>query len=93
MMHDLKPKEQHELILANADKEQIVLHLNSGQNEEVTKIALTLARQCGLYVHFARLWQMRVSDLDGSLCSDDYMKNLYTNRRLLHKKLIKAKRS
>jgi len=92
-MHDLKPKEQHELILANADKEQIVLHMNSGQDEEVTRIAITLARQCGLYVHFARLWRMRVSDLDGSFGSDDYMKNLYTNRRLLHKELIKTRPS
>ncbi len=93
MMHNLKPKEQHELILANVDKEQIVLHLNSGQDEEVTKIAVSLARQCGLYVHFTRLWQLRVCDLDGSLSGDDYMKNIYINRRRLHKDLIKTKRS
>lgn len=93
MMHDLKPKEQHEQILADADKEKILLHLNSGQDEEVTRIAATLARQSGLYVHFARLWQLRVSDLDGSLSGEDYMKNIYTNRRLLHKGLIKTRRS
>lgn len=89
-MYSLKPKEQHELILANADKEQIVQHLNNGQDDEVTKIAVGLARQCGLYVHFVRLWQLRVSDLDGSLGSEEYMKKLYTNRRLLHKELLKT---
>ena len=63
-MHDLKPKEQHERLLANADIEKIVRHLENGEDQEVTWIAVTLARQCDLFVHFKRLWMLRVSDLE-----------------------------
>ena len=48
----MKPKEQHEQFLANADKVKIVQYLQDGQEQGVTKIAVMLARQCDLFVHF-----------------------------------------
>ena len=87
-MNALKPKEQHERLLANADKEKIMLHLNNGREQDVTKIAVTLARQCGLLVHFQRLWKMRVSDLDEKLSTELYTKHIFVNRRALYKELI-----
>jgi hypothetical protein len=89
-MNQLKPKEWHERLLANTDKVKIVQHLNSGQDTDVTKISVTLARQCDLFVHFQRLWKMRVSDLDERLNTEEYMKNIYTNKRALYKELIKS---
>ena len=90
-MHELKPKEQHERLLANADIVKIVQHLENAEDQEITKIAVTLARQCDLFVHFKRLWMLRVSDLDEMLSSERYMKNIFSNRRSLHRKLIKAR--
>lgn len=81
----LKPKEQHEQLLAAADREQIVQYLESGADQDVNKIAVALARQCDLFVHFQRLWMMRVSDLDARLGTEQYMQNIYVNRRILHK--------
>jgi hypothetical protein len=89
-MNQLKPKERHERLLANIDKEKIVQHLTSGQDTDVTKISVALARQCDLFVHFERLWKMRVADLDERLNTEEYMKNIYTNRRALYKELIKS---
>ena len=86
-MQKLKPKEQHEQLLAKADKEKIVQHLNEGRDQDITKIAVTLARECILFVHFERLWNMRVSDLDNKLSTERYMKNIYVNRRSLYKEL------
>ena len=86
-MHELKPKAQHELILANADKKRIVQHLSDGQDQDVLRIAVALARQCDLFVHFRRLWTLRVSDLDQTLTSEKYMKNIFVNRRALSKEL------
>ena len=87
-MKKLKPKEWHERLLADADKEKIVQHLNDGQDQDVTRIAVALARQCDLFVHFQRLWRMRVSDLDETLSTERYMKHIYVNKRTLHKKLV-----
>lgn len=87
-MDVLKPKEQHERLLANADKEKIMQHMNNGRDQDVTKIAVTLARQCVLFVHFQRLWKMRVSDLDGELKSERYTKHIYVNKRALYKELL-----
>lgn len=89
-MEKLKPKEWHERLLANADKEKIVQHLNDGQDQDVTRIAVALARQCDLFVHFQRLWKMRVSDLDEMLSTERYMKHIYVNKRTLHKKLVSS---
>jgi hypothetical protein len=89
-MNQLKPKEWHERLLANSDKEKIVQHLNSGQETDVTKISANLARQCDLFVHFKRLWTMRVSDLDERLNTEEYMKNIYINKRALYKELTKS---
>ena len=89
-MRKLKPKEQHELILANADKEQIIAYLHERQEEDVTRLAVALARQCDLFVHFKRLWQMRVADLDARLSDERYMKNIFVNRRALHRDLLKS---
>ena len=89
-MQTLKPKEQHERLLANADKEKIVQHLNNGRDQDVTKIAVTLARQCGLFVHFQRLWKMRVSDLDAELSTERYTKHIYVNKRALYKELLRT---
>lgn len=85
-MKRLKPKEQHERLLAAADKEKIVQHLSTGEQYDVTLIATALARQCNLYVHFQRLWLMRVSDLDEKLAGERYMQNVYVNRRTLSKR-------
>lgn len=89
-MKILKPKEQHERLLAAADKEKIAQHLNDGQNQEITKIAVTLARQCDLFVHFQRLWKMRVSDLDEMLGTEHYMQHIYVNKRALYKELTRT---
>ena len=85
-MKKLKPKEQHERLLANEDKAKIVQHLSADEQHDVTQIATALARQCNLFVHFQRLWLMRVSDLDEKLGSERYMQHIYTNRRALNKK-------
>lgn len=85
----MKPKEQHERLLANADKEKIVQYLSDGEEHGVTKIAVDLARQCHLLVHFQRLWLMRVSDLDEKLSTARYMQNIYVNRRTLYKRLTR----
>jgi hypothetical protein len=88
MTQELKPKAQHELILANADKEKIEQYLSDGQDQDVTRIAVALARQCDLFVHFRRLWTLRVADLDQSLSSEKYMQNIFVNRRALAKQLL-----
>lgn len=88
-MQTLKPKEQHERLLANADKKKIVQSLNDGQDQDVARVAVMLARQCDLFVHFQRLWKMRVSDLDATLSTEQYMKNIYVNKRTLYKELFK----
>jgi hypothetical protein len=88
-MKQMKPKEWHERHLADADKAKIIEHLKSGQEDDVTKISVMLARQCALFVHFQRLWQMRVATLDERLSSEEYMKHIYVNRSALYKNLIK----
>jgi hypothetical protein len=88
-MKALKPKEQHEQMLAVADHQKIAQHLTDGQNQDITKIAVILARQCNLFVHFQRLWQLRVADLDPELNSENYMLYVYGNRNALYKKLIR----
>ncbi len=85
-MKKLKPKEQHERLLAAADKEKIVQHLSTGEYHDITQIATALARQCNLFVHFQRLWLMRVSGLDEKLSSERYVQNVYVNRRALFKR-------
>ncbi len=89
-MRKLKPKEWHERFLANADKARIVQHLTDDQDQDVTRIAVTLARQCDLFVHFQRLWKLRVADLDEKLSTEQYMKNVYVNKRALHKELTRT---
>ena len=89
-MRALTPKEQHERLLANADREKIEQHLDSGRDQDVTKIAVTLARQCILFVHFQRLWKMRVSDLDAKLSTERYMQHIYANRKSLYKELLRT---
>ena len=86
----MKPKEQHEQFLANADKVKIVQYLQDGQEQGVTKIAVMLARQCDLFVHFQRLWKMRVVDLDTELNTERYMQTVYVNRRALYKELVRT---
>ncbi len=86
-MNPLKPKEQHERLLADADKKKILQCLSDGRTQDVTPIAVTLARQCDLYVHFQRLWMMRVSDLDERYITEQYMKHIYVNKRDLYQKL------
>ena len=88
-MQEIKPKDQHEQLLANADKAKIVQYLSDGQDQDITKIAVALARQCNLFVHFLRLWQMRVAELDPQLSSKPYMQHIYVNRNALHKQLSK----
>ncbi len=88
-MKQLKPKEWHEQFLANADKEKILQHLKDGQERDVTKIAVALARQCSLFADFVKFWMMRVSDLDARLSSERYMQRIYVNKRTLHKTLRK----
>lgn len=85
-MKKLKPKEQHERLLANEDKAKIVHHLSAGEQHDVIQIGTALARQCNLFVHFQRLWLMRVSDLDEKLGTERYMQNIYVNRRALNKR-------
>jgi hypothetical protein len=86
----MKPKEQHEQFLANADKVKIVQHMHDGQDQAVTKIAVILARQCDLFDHFQRLWRMRVTGLDEELSTERYMKAVYVNRRALYKELVRT---
>ena len=90
-MKDLKPKKQHEQLLANVDKDKIAQHLHAGEDEAVTIIAVTLARDCNLFVHFLRLWRMRVAGLDPQLSSEKYMQNIYVNRNALYKELVRTK--
>lgn len=92
-MPELKPKDRHEQLLANADKEKIAQYLRDGEEEAITKMAVVLARQCGLFIHFLRLWQMRVTGLDPQLSSESYMQQIYSNRNALYKKLIRPKPS
>jgi hypothetical protein len=89
-MNRLKPKEWHERHLAEADRVRILQHLNCGQDVDITKISVMLARQCDLFFHFQRLWLMRVSNLDGKLRTEEYMKNIFMNKRALYKTLIKS---
>jgi hypothetical protein len=89
-MKALKPKEQHERLQAAADCEKIVQFLGQGREEDIAGIAVKLARQCDLFIHFQRLWLMRVGELDGKLSSDRYTKNIYENRRTLYKELFKS---
>jgi len=89
-MKELKPKEQHEQLLAKADKEKIVQYLTDGQDQAITKIAVILARECNLFIHFLRLWQLRVSDLDPQLSTERYMQHIYVNRNALYKKLVRT---
>lgn len=88
-MNRLKPKAQHELFLANADKAKIVQSLKDGQEQEITPVAVTLARQCDLFVHFQRLWLLRVADLEERLRTEHYMKHVYVKKRTLYKELTK----
>lgn len=90
-MHERKPKEQHEQLLANADKEKIIQHLSEGQEQAITQIAVVLARQCSLFIHFLRLWQMRVTGLDPQLSSERYMHHIYSNRNALYRQFIRNK--
>ncbi len=89
-MKTLKPKEQHERFLASADREKIVEFLSQGRDQDVAKIAVMLARQCDLFVHFQRLWLMRVGDLDAKLNSERYAKHIYVNKRPLYKELFRT---
>ncbi len=86
-MNQLKPKDQHERLLANADKVKIVHFLSNGQDIDITRIAVTLARQCDLFDHFQRLWKLRVAELDAKLSTEQYMKHVYVNKRALYKEL------
>lgn len=86
-MNEMKPKEWHERLLASIDKEKIVESLDGGHDEDVTRIAVALARECDLFVHFQRLWKLRVSDLDETLGSDRYMQKIFVNKRALYKAL------
>jgi len=88
-MKVLKPKEQHEQMLASADKQKIAQYLTDGQAQNITKIAVILARQCNLFIHFLRLWRLRVADLDPQLSSESYMHYIYGNRKILYKKLVR----
>jgi len=89
-MKKLKPKEQHERLLANLDREKIGQHLDDGEHHDITQIATALARQCNLFIHFQRLWLMRVFDLNENLGSERYMQNIYVNRRALYKRPTRA---
>lgn len=90
-MMGLKPKEQHERMLAKVDREAIVQHLKTGGEQDITRIAVALARQCDLLVHFRRLWTMRVADLNPALSSEAYMREIFVNRTALYKQLAAAK--
>jgi hypothetical protein len=83
------PKERHERMLAHVDREKIVIHQHGGGEQEIDKIAVILARQCDLLVHFQRLWALRVGDLGGEFNSEDYTRNIFMNRRALYKELFK----
>ena len=61
--------------------------LQDGQDQDITRIAVVLARQCDLFVHFQRLWLMRVTDLSEKLSTERYMKHVYVNKRSLYKEL------
>lgn len=89
-MSGLKPKEQHERLLANADREKILQYLSRGQEQDVTRIAVKLARQCDLFVHFQRLWMLRVAGLDEKLGSERYMQHIYVNKRTLYKEMSRT---
>lgn len=91
-MRDLKPKDQHERLLADADKEKIVQFLSLGQDQDITKIAVSLARQSILFVHFQRLWKMRVEGLDEKLGTEEYIKHIYVNKAALYKDLLRPPR-
>jgi hypothetical protein len=80
-MNQLKPKAWHEQFLANADKDRIIQSLKDGREQEITKLATSLARQSALFIDFVNLWQMRVSELDVRLSSDFYMRQIYVKRR------------
>lgn len=88
-MKTLTPKAQHEKMLAGADKDKIVQYLTDGQDQDITKIAVILARQCNLFVHFQRLWLLRVAELDPKLNSERYMLYVYGNKNVLYKKLVR----
>lgn len=83
----MKPKARHEMMLAEADTEKIVEHLENGKKKGVTRIAVDLARKCKLFVHFSRLWKMRVKELEPRLSTEQYMKNIYMNKNELYKEL------
>ena len=89
-MKKLTPKEQHEQLLANVDREKIIQSLSNDEEHGVTKVAVVLARECILYVHFLRLWQLRVFDLEPRLSTEKYMRNVYVKRNALYKTLVKA---
>ncbi|HRW04991.1 MAG TPA: hypothetical protein P5121_07845 [Caldilineaceae bacterium] len=91
-MKVLKPKEQHEQMLAVADKQKIAQYLIGGQDQDITTIAVILARQCNLFVHFQRLWRLRVAELDPQLNSENYMLYIYANKNSLYKKLVRDQR-
>jgi hypothetical protein len=89
-MDRLKPKDWHEQHLAAADKAKILQHLACGEDVDITKISVMLARQCDLFFHFQRLWLLRVSNLEGKLSTEEYMRNIFTNKRALYKSLFKS---
>ncbi len=88
-MGTMHPKAQHEHMQAKVDRDRIVQHLATGSEEEITRIAVTLARQCDLLTHFRRLWTLRVVDLEDRLGTEAYMRGIYLNKRDLHKQLFK----
>ena len=89
-MAQIKPKDHQERLLADVDKAKIVQYLNGDQENNITKVSVMLARQCDLFVHFKRLWKLRVDDLDERLSTEAYMKNIYANKQTLYKSLIKS---
>lgn len=86
-MKQLKPKDWHEQFLANVDKEKILQYLKDGQDRNITRLAVTLARQCNFFAEFAKLWTLRVSELDARIGSQHYMQRVYVDRRALYKTL------
>ena len=76
--------------VASPYKVKIVQYLQDGQDQGVTKIAVMLARQCDLFVHFQRLWKMRVADLGAELNTERYMQTVYVNKRALYKELVRT---
>lgn len=89
-MNEMKPKAWHEQLLAGIDKEKIVAAMVGGREEDVMRIAVILARECDLFVHFQRLWRMRVVDLDEMLGTEPYMQKIFVNKRALYKTLQKT---